>query len=142
MAKQSKRHSSSARPSPARAAKQKDSGDQPKIPCKTVKNAILKSIAEQVDFQVDKKTAAANLLWTNKESQRKQQNYLKSGEHAVIDEDADGEQDEASEGQNEPPTSGEASRCSPKWELWEEPGDVETWLNFWGGNMHDALASK
>jgi hypothetical protein len=62
MVKQSKRHSSSARPSPARAVKQKDSGDQPKIPCKTVKNAILKSIAEQVDFQVDKKTAAANSL--------------------------------------------------------------------------------
>ena len=58
MVKQSKRHSSSARPSPARAAKQKDSGDQPKIPCKTVKKAILKSIAEQVDFQVDNAKSA------------------------------------------------------------------------------------
>ena len=58
MVKQSKRRSSSARPSPARAAKQKDSGDQPKIPCKTVKNAILKSIAEQVDVQVDNAKSA------------------------------------------------------------------------------------
>ena len=58
MVKQSERHSSSARPSPARAAKQKDSGDQPKIPCKTVKNAILKSIAEQVDVQVDNAKSA------------------------------------------------------------------------------------
>ena len=60
MVKQGEWHSSSAHPSPARAAKQKDSGDQPKIPCKTVKNVILKSITEQVDSQVDNAKSAGD----------------------------------------------------------------------------------
>ena len=59
MVKQSERHSSSAHPSPARAAKQKGSGDQPMVPCKTVKNVMLKSITEQVDSQVDDAKSAS-----------------------------------------------------------------------------------
>jgi len=42
-----------------RAAKQKSSRDQPKIPCKTIKNVILKSITEQVDSQVDNAKSAS-----------------------------------------------------------------------------------